>query len=90
MISDPRLFVKAKKTKADKAAAYSLHQGPEGAWIKDWDIVKAVVRRMMRHLPTVIYPGQDESDRLRMVRPFTDVATMMDEIGTKIAQIEGQ
>jgi ParB family transcriptional regulator, chromosome partitioning protein len=26
MISDPSLFVKAKKTKADKAAALSLHQ----------------------------------------------------------------
>jgi ParB family chromosome partitioning protein len=90
MISDPLLFVKAKKTRADKAAAENLHQGPEGAWMKDWDIVKAVVRRMMRHLPTVIYPRQDESDRLRLLRPFTDVRTMMDEIGTKIAQIEGQ
>ena len=40
MISDPSLFVKAKKTKADTAAAHSLHQGPEGAWIKDWDIVR--------------------------------------------------
>ena len=45
---------------------------------------------MMKHLPTVIYPGQDESDRQRLLRPFTDVRTMMDEIVTQIAQVEGQ
>jgi ParB family transcriptional regulator, chromosome partitioning protein len=88
MISDPRLFVKAKKTKADKAAAYSLHQGPEGAWIKDWDIVKAVIRRMVRQISTVIYPGQDESDRLRLLRPLQDVRAMMDEMDTQIGEVD--
>jgi hypothetical protein len=82
------VFVKAKKTKADTAAAHFLNQGPEGAWIKDWDIVRAVMRRMVRQLSTVIYPGQDESDRLRLLRPVQDVRAMMDEMDTQIGQVD--
>lgn len=90
MISDPSLFVKVKKTKSDKAAAQTLHQGPEGAWIKDWDMVKAIARRMVRQLPTVIYPGQDQSDRLRLVRPLKEVRAMMDEMDKQIAEADQQ
>ncbi|MFC1833878.1 ParB/RepB/Spo0J family partition protein [Thermodesulfobacteriota bacterium] len=32
MISDPSLFVKARKSKADKADAHKLHKGPGGSW----------------------------------------------------------
>jgi len=86
MVSDPGLFVKVKKSREDKTAAENLHQGPEGAWIKDWEIIKAVARRIVRLLPTVIYPGQDADDRIRLLRIFTDVRAMIDEIDKKIAQ----
>ena len=90
MISDPSLFVKAKRTKADKARALSLHQGPEGAWIKDWDIVKAVMRRVMRQIPTVLYAGQDQDERMRLLRPLQDVRAMMDEMDTQISEVDRQ
>jgi ParB family transcriptional regulator, chromosome partitioning protein len=88
MIADPSLFAKAKKTKADKAVADSLHQGPEGAWIKDWETIKAIAHRIARLVSTVIYPGQDESDRLRLMRPFNDVRAMMDQMGKQIAEAD--
>jgi hypothetical protein len=50
--------------------------------------VKAVMRRMVRELPTVIYPGQNESDRLRLVRPLQDVRAMMDEMATQIGEVD--
>jgi ParB/RepB/Spo0J family partition protein len=88
MITDPSLFAKAKKTKADKAVAESLHQGPEGAWIKDWETIKAIARRIARLVSTVIYPGQNESDRLRLLRPFHDVRAMMDQMDKQIGEAE--
>jgi len=88
MIADPSLFVKAKKTKADKALAQALHQGPEGAWIKDWETIKAIARRIVRLLSTVIYPGQDESDRVRLMRPFNEVRAMMDEMDKQITEAD--
>lgn len=88
MISDPCLFLKAKKSKDDKTITDALRQGPEGAWTKDWDIVKAVLGRLARQLPTVIYPGQDEDDRLRLLLPYRDARAMMDRIEQKIAGID--
>jgi len=90
MISDPSLFLKVRKSREDNTSAERLQRGPEGAWIKDWEIIKAVARRLVHLLPTVIYSGQDADDRLRLLRVFRDVRAMMDEIEKKISQIEGQ
>ncbi len=90
MTSDPSLFLKTKKSRGDKTIAVTLQLGPEGAWIKDWDIVKAVIRRTVRQLPTVIYPGQDQDDRVRLPQPYRDVKAMMEEIEQKIAGIDGK
>jgi ParB family chromosome partitioning protein len=90
MISDPSLFIKVRKSGEDKTSAEALQQGPEGAWVKDWEIIKSVARRLSRLLPTVIYPGQDKDERIRLLRAFRDVRVMMDEIDRKISQIEEQ
>jgi ParB family transcriptional regulator, chromosome partitioning protein len=90
MISDPSLFIKVRKSREDKTSTKALQGGPEGEWIKDWEIIKAVARRLVRRIPTVIYPGQDTDDRVRLLRAFRDVRAMMDEIERNIAHIEGQ
>jgi ParB/RepB/Spo0J family partition protein len=90
MISDPFLFLKAKQSRQEKTEADALRQGPEGAWIRDWEMIKAIVRRIFRQLSTVIYPGQDEDERMRLLRPYRDAAAMMDEIEQKIAGTHGQ
>jgi len=90
MIADPSLFLKAKQSRDEKTTADALRQGPEGAWIRDWEMIKAIVRRIGRQLSTVIYPGQDSDDRMRLLRPYRDVAAMMEEIEQKIAGIENQ
>lgn len=88
MISDPSLFIKAKKSKEAKTRSDDLSQGPEGAWMKDWEIVKAVLRRVMPQIPTVLYQGQDDEERMRLVNPCQDVKAIMDEIEQKIAGID--
>lgn len=90
MIADPSLFLKAKQSRDEKTTAEALRQGPEGGWIRDWEMIKAIVRRIMRQLSTVMYPGQDGDDRMRLLRPYRDVAAMMEEIEQKIAGIDGQ
>jgi ParB family chromosome partitioning protein len=90
MISDPSLFLKVRKSREDKTSVEALQQGPEGAWVKDWEIIKSVTRRLTRLLPTVVYPGQDKDERIRLLRAFRDIRVMMDEIEKKISQIEGQ
>ncbi|MFC1835437.1 ParB/RepB/Spo0J family partition protein [Thermodesulfobacteriota bacterium] len=89
MIADPGLFVKAKEqTKAAKQAK-NLRHGPEGAWIEDPGIVKNVLRRVLKRLPTVIYEGQDDQERRSLVRALEDAVALMDEIKHEIAKAGG-
>jgi hypothetical protein len=90
MISDPSLFVKAHKSREQGQLALALGQGPEGHWIKDVGIITAVLRRLAKIVDTVIYPGQDETDRTRLVRVFHDARSLMGRIEDKIHKVDRQ
>jgi hypothetical protein len=70
--------------------ALALGQGPEGHRIKDVGIITAVLRRLAKIVDTVIYPGQDETDRTRLVRVFHDARSLMGRIEDKIHKVDRQ
>ena len=88
MVAEPCLFFKAQKFRDDNKLAEALDQGPEGEWIKDLDMVTAVLRRLLRRVDTVIYPGQDETDRTRLVRVFHDAVSVLTKIEEKIRKVD--
>jgi ParB family transcriptional regulator, chromosome partitioning protein len=88
MIEDPNLFIKALKSKDEKALDTALNAGPEGEWLKDFEIVQAVLKRAMKRMDIVIYPGQDQEDRDRLVRAFEHTRLLVTCIGEKIAKVE--
>lgn len=88
MIQDPSLLAKALKSKDEKALAEACKDGPEGEWLKDLAIVQAVLKRAMKRLDAVIYPGQDEEDRTRLIRAFEDARSLMERIGDTISKVE--
>ncbi|MBM3298689.1 MAG: chromosome partitioning protein ParB [Deltaproteobacteria bacterium] len=90
MIGDPSLFFKAHKSTDENRLARALDQGPEGEWIKDCSIVTGVLRRLLKRVDTVIYPGQDELDRTRLLRVFRDAQSVMARIDEKICEAGGQ
>lgn len=90
MIADPCLFVKAHERTQEKRRARALEQGPEGAWMEDLDMVRKVLRRVLSRVPNVVYEGQDEGDRRRLVRALEDAASVMDEIKLEIAKVNRQ
>ena len=89
MIGDPCLFVKAHERSQANRSAHALAHGPEGAWIEDLNMVRNILRRVLQRLPTVIYEGQDEQDRRKLVRAFDDAACLMEEIKQKIGKVDG-
>jgi ParB family chromosome partitioning protein len=89
MIADPGLFVKAHERMKQDRQSKQLRHGPEGAWVEDLNIVKNVLRRVLRHVPTVIHEGQDEQDRHGLVRALDDAAALMDEIKCEVAKVGG-
>jgi ParB family transcriptional regulator, chromosome partitioning protein len=86
MIHDPGLFFRTHKSQDQSRLAKALDQGPEGEWIKDCGIVTAVLRRLLKRVDTVIYPGQDEHDRSRLFRVFCDAQSIMNSIAEKIRE----
>jgi len=88
MVADPGLFFKVHKSTDDRKLAQALDQGPEGEWVKDFDIVTAVLRRLLKRVDTVIYDGQDETDRARLIRLFDDAMSVITKIEQKIRKVD--
>lgn len=90
MVSDPTLFLKAKRSREDKTSAEALRRGPEGVWIRDWDMIKAALRRILQGFPTVIHPDQDADDRMRLLRPYREATGMMEDLARNIKGLDAQ
>jgi hypothetical protein len=63
MVQDPALFIKALRVRREKDQAEILKGGPEGKCLKDLQVIKHILSRLRRQVPTVIYPGQSNLDR---------------------------
>ncbi|MBC8459736.1 MAG: ParB N-terminal domain-containing protein [Deltaproteobacteria bacterium] len=67
MINNPALFLKAARSRDEDKTAMGLNKGPEGAWLKDMNIVFHILLRLKKQLPTVFYPQQSEIDLKELV-----------------------
>lgn len=72
MIQDPGLFIKALRATREKDQAKVLKGGPEGKYLKDLQIVRHILSRLRRQVPTVIYPGQGNLDRRVLLTAFEE------------------
>jgi len=72
MVQDPGLFIKALRASQEKDQAEVLKGGPEGKCLKDLQIVRHILSRLRRQVPTVIYPGQSNLDRRVLLTAFEE------------------
>ena len=72
MIQDPGLFIKVLRATREKDQAKVLKGGPEGKCLKDLQIVRHILSRLRRQVPTVIYPGQGNLDRRVLLTAFEE------------------
>jgi len=72
MVQDPALFIKALRVRREKDQAEVLKGGPEGKCLKDLQVIKHILSRLRRQVPTVIYPGQSNLDRRVFLTAFEE------------------
>jgi hypothetical protein len=72
MVLQPALFLKALRAKEEDKQASSLKEGPEGRWLRDLKVTGHLLRRLIKELPTVLYPGQSHLDRRSLLSVFED------------------
>jgi len=87
MVADPALFFKAYTSKDDKKLAQTLDQGPEGEWLRDFGMVSTILRRLLKAVDTVVYDGQEQSDRSRLTDAFDEAMSVITKIEQKIRKV---
>lgn len=85
IVSEPHLFLKAMESKIAHSNTETLHQGPEGKWLKDIRVVKHILLRLAGAAPAVFYPGQNRLDQRRLLTAFNDAAVVMETLKQRIA-----
>lgn len=84
IIHAPHLFLKALEFKTAQVAAETIHQGPEGKWLKDIRTAKHILSRLVKALPEVFYSGQSRLDRRRLLTAFNDAVVVMETLRQRI------
>lgn len=87
MVAEPRLFLKALHHREEDSKACLLKEGPEGRWLKDIKVVAHILRRLIKELPTVIYPGQPSGERQRLLTAFEETKAVMVCLSQKIRRL---
>lgn len=84
MVEEPLLFLKALHHREEEGRASLLKEGPEGRWLKDLKVVAHILRRLLKELSTVMYPGQRSEDRQRLLTAFEQTKALMVSLDQKI------
>lgn len=84
MVGKPVLFLKALRCREEETKTCFLRDGPEGRWIKDMTVAGHILRRLIKELPNVFYPGQSQKDRSLLLVAFEKTQGLMLALDQKI------
>ncbi len=87
MVLQPLLFLRALKAMEDDKQARSIREGPEGVWLRDMKALGGILSRLQRDLPNVIYQGQGNLQRRRLLTAFEDARRMFAALDKEIREI---
>jgi hypothetical protein len=72
MVRTPALFLKSVRAKEEAHEARVLHGGPEGKWLRDLQVVRHMLKGLIKEVPTLFYRGQTNLDRRLLLTAFED------------------
>lgn len=72
MVREPVLFLKSLRAKEEAHEATVLKGGPEGKWLRDLQVVRHMLKGLIREVPTLFYAGQTNLDRRLLLTAFED------------------
>lgn len=90
MVCDPVLFVKSLHAREEASCANVLKEGPEGAWLKDLNIISHMLTRVRRHVPVLFGKGQSNLDRRVLLTAFEESWKQFMELEEEIRRYDDQ
>ena len=76
MVNEPLLFIKTIQSQKDTRDSQQLAQGPEGQWTKQLHTICHMIQRLTSTTDNVIYAGQSNLDRRRLLTAFNQADQM--------------
>jgi ParB-like chromosome segregation protein Spo0J len=73
MVHQPTLYLKALRLREQEQQGLALKDGPEGRWLRDIKMATHILRRLIKDLPIVLYPGQSNLDQRTLLTAFKDL-----------------
>jgi len=87
MVLQPFLFLRALQAMEEDKQARSIREGPEGVWLRDMKALGGIISRLRRDLPNVIYQGQGNLQRRRLLTAFEDGRRVFAALEKEIREI---
>jgi len=84
MVKDPALFLSALHNKEQDKQAGILAAGPEGVWMKDMNIIKAILKRQQSSIAMLFSSPHNESDQQPLRQAFANIKTLVDTMCKEI------
>jgi len=84
MVKAPDLFLSALRNQQQEKQAATLAAGPEGAWVKDMSIIKAILKRQQSVIAMLFSSPYNESDQQPLRQAFTAIKSLVDSMCKEI------
>jgi len=80
MVENPALFLAALANKEQEQQGEALRNGPEGAWLKDMQIIKFILQRQQKSVAALFSSPHNREDQQPLRQTFNSVITLMESI----------
>jgi len=87
LVENPGLFLQALDSREQQTADRRLAEGLEGAWCKDLAVVTAILKRLIRQLPTLFGPQQEPDERERLRHAFAPMKTQFQRLEQALVEV---
>jgi len=80
MVKDPALFLSALTNKKQEEQASTLAAGPEGAWLKDMSVIKAILKRQQAAIAMLFASPHNTQDQQPLRQSFAVIRSLIDSM----------
>jgi len=87
MVKAPDLFLAAMANKEQEKQADKLRQGPEGAWLKDLNATKAILKRQRSAIPMLFSSPHNEIDQQPLHQVFVELQAIINGMDSEIREL---
>jgi len=84
MVKDPALFLAALTNKEQEKEAEILQQGPEGIWLKDMRVIKAMLTRSQKSVSTLFSSPYNQQDQQPLRQALQEVKSAVETLYNEV------